>query len=42
MLWIALGLGLLTALANILGSYLATLNRHLSRRFSAGLLGHPS
>ena len=39
MLWFALGLGLLTAAANILGSYLATLQRHLSRRFSAGLLG---
>ena len=39
MLWFALGLGLLTAAANILGSYLATLHRHLSRRFSAGLLG---
>ena len=39
MLWFALGLGLLTAAANILGSYLATLDRHLSRRFSAGLLG---
>ena len=39
MLAVALGLGLLTALANILGSYLATLGRRLSRQFMAGLLG---
>ena len=39
MLAIALGLGLLTALANILGSYLATLGQRLSRQFMAGLLG---
>lgn len=39
MLALALGLGLLTALGNILGSYLATLGRQLSRQFMAGVLG---
>ena len=39
MLLIALGLGLLTALANILGSYLAGLPRHASRPFMAGVVG---
>jgi zinc transporter ZupT len=39
MLSLALGLGLLTALANILGSALAVLQREPSRRFTAAALG---
>lgn len=39
MLWITLGLGLLTALANVLGSCLAVLRRQPSRRFTAAALG---
>lgn len=39
MLTFALGLGLLTALANILGSGLAVLQREPSRRFTAAALG---
>jgi zinc transporter ZupT len=39
MIWFALGLGLLTAVANILGSFLATLQHRLPRSFSASVLG---
>ena len=39
MLTVALVLGLLTALANILGSALAVLQREPSRRFTAAALG---
>jgi zinc transporter ZupT len=39
MLLIALGLGLVTAIANVLGSYLAILQHEPSRRFTAGTLG---
>lgn len=39
MLWIALGLGLVTAIANVLGSYLAVLQHEPSHRFTAGTLG---
>lgn len=39
MLWFALLLGLLTAIANILGSALALLQRQPSRRFTASALG---
>jgi len=39
MLWIALGLGLLTAIANVLGSCLAILQRRPSRRVTAAALG---
>lgn len=39
MLLIALGLGLLTAVANVLGSYLAVLRHEPSQRFTAGTLG---
>lgn len=39
MLWFALLLGLLTAVANILGSALALLQRQPSRRFTASALG---
>jgi zinc transporter ZupT len=39
MLVIALGFGALTALANIAGSYLATLHRSLPPRYMAALLG---
>lgn len=39
MLALAIGLGLVTAVANILGSGLAVLQPHPSRRFTAGALG---
>lgn len=39
MLLIALGLGLVTAVANVLGSYLAVLRHQPSQRFTAGTLG---
>lgn len=39
MFLIALGLGLVTAIANVLGSCLAILQRQPSRRFTAGTLG---
>ena len=39
MLSLALSLGLLTALANLLGSALAVLQRNPSRRFTAAALG---
>lgn len=39
MLLIALGLGLLTAVANVLGSYLAVVRHEPSHRFTAGTLG---
>jgi zinc transporter ZupT len=39
MLFFALGLGLLTAVANVLGSALAVLQREPSRRFTAAALG---
>lgn len=39
MLWVALGLGLVTAIANILGSCLAVFQCRPSHRFTAGTLG---
>src|SRR3989338_2246007 len=39
MLLVALGLGVITALANVIGSCLAVLYRQPSHRFTAGTLG---
>lgn len=38
-IWLALGLGFLTTIANVLGSCLAVLYRQPSHRFTAGVLG---